>query len=262
MAVIAPSILSADFMNLGKDVRRMEKVGAQILHVDVMDGNFVPNLTIGVPVVEKLSQWTELSLDVHLMIANPEQTVDLYIDAGANYLSVHFETVIHLDQFSYYLDSIHLIIKSLKFGSERPLIFFGHSLGGFLSLYYQTQSNHFKSSYLIKPNFSIAMAPMMGLPVTKLLSIMIIFINKFLHLINFSNIGFNNHLAAFSSFIGFAGKKIINKDIRSLSLYKENIVLAINKKNKLSKKKIISIKDIKNENFILFPESKGSMNQM
>jgi len=59
--------------------------------------------------------------------------------------------------------------------------------------------------------------------------------------------------------IGFAGKKIINKDIRSLSLYKENIVLAINKKNKLSKKKIISIKDIKNENFILFPESKGSM---
>ena len=68
MAVIAPSILSADFMNLGEEVRRMEKVGAQILHVDVMDGNFVPNLTIGVPVVEKLSQWTELSLDVHLMM--------------------------------------------------------------------------------------------------------------------------------------------------------------------------------------------------
>jgi len=90
--------LSADFMNLGEEVRRMEKVGAQILHVDVMDGNFVPNLTIGVPVVEKLSQWTELSLDVHLMIANPEQTVDLYIDAGANYLSVHFETVLHLDR--------------------------------------------------------------------------------------------------------------------------------------------------------------------
>ena len=98
MAVIAPSILSADFMNLGQEVRRMEKVGAQILHVDVMDGNFVTNLTIGVPVVEKLSEWTELSLDVHLMIANPEQTVDLYIDAGANCLSVHFETVLHLDR--------------------------------------------------------------------------------------------------------------------------------------------------------------------
>lgn len=103
MTVIAPSILSADFMNLGQEVRRMEKVGAQILHVDVMDGNFVPNLTIGVPVVEKLSEWTELSLDVHLMIANPEQAVDLYIDAGANYLSVHFETVLHLDRL---LDSI------------------------------------------------------------------------------------------------------------------------------------------------------------
>ena len=103
MTVIAPSILSADFMNLGQEVRRMEKVGAQILHVDVMDGNFVPNLTIGVPVVEKLSEWTELSLDVHLMIANPEQAVDLYIDAGANYLSVHFEAVLHLDRL---LDSI------------------------------------------------------------------------------------------------------------------------------------------------------------
>ena len=98
MAIIAPSILSADFMNLGQEVRRMEKVGAQILHVDVMDGNFVPNLTIGVPVVEQLSKCTELSLDVHLMIANPEQTVDLFIDAGANYLSVHFETVLHLDR--------------------------------------------------------------------------------------------------------------------------------------------------------------------
>ncbi|MEE8162089.1 MAG: ribulose-phosphate 3-epimerase [Acidobacteriota bacterium] len=98
MAVIAPSILSADFMNLGQEVRRMEKVGAQILHVDVMDGHFVPNLTIGVPVVQTLNEWTDLSLDVHLMIANPEQMADLYIDAGADYLSVHFETVLHLDR--------------------------------------------------------------------------------------------------------------------------------------------------------------------
>ncbi len=98
MAVIAPSILSADFMNLGQEVRRMEKVGAQILHVDVMDGHFVPNLTIGVPVVQTLNEWTDLSLDVHLMIANPEQMADLYIDAGADYLSIHFETVLHLDR--------------------------------------------------------------------------------------------------------------------------------------------------------------------
>ncbi len=98
MAVIAPSILSADFMNLGQEVRRMEKVGAQILHVDVMDGHFVPNLTIGVPVVQTLNEWTDLSLDVHLMIANPEQMADLYIDAGVDYLSIHFETVLHLDR--------------------------------------------------------------------------------------------------------------------------------------------------------------------
>ena len=98
MATIAPSILSADFMNLGREVRRMEKAGAQILHVDVMDGHFVPNLTIGVPVVQTLNEWTDLSLDVHLMIANPEQMADLYLDAGADYLSVHFETVLHLDR--------------------------------------------------------------------------------------------------------------------------------------------------------------------
>jgi len=98
MAVIAPSILSADFMNLGQEVRRMEKVGAQILHVDVMDGHFVPNLTIGVPVVQTLNEWTDLSLDVNLMIANPEQMADLYVDAGADYLSIHFETVLHLDR--------------------------------------------------------------------------------------------------------------------------------------------------------------------
>ena len=98
MATIAPSILSADFMNLGGEVRRMEKAGAQILHVDVMDGHFVPNLTIGVPVVQALNGWTDLSLDVHLMIANPEQMADLYLDAGADYLSVHYETVHHLDR--------------------------------------------------------------------------------------------------------------------------------------------------------------------
>jgi len=135
------------------------------------------------------------------------------------------KTVIHLDKFSYYLDSMHLIIKSLKFGIERPLIFFGHSLGGFLSLYYQTQSNHAKLNYLIKPKFSIAMAPMMGLPVNKLLSIIIIFINKFLYLINLSNIGFNNYLAAFASFIGLAGKNVESSVSKASDYWKnkENI---------------------------------------
>lgn len=98
MAVIAPSILSADFVNLERDVRFIQEAGAQMVHVDVMDGHFAPNLTIGPPVIEALRHCTELLLDVHLMISNPEQTVQSYIDAGADYLSVHYETVTHLDR--------------------------------------------------------------------------------------------------------------------------------------------------------------------
>jgi ribulose-phosphate 3-epimerase len=98
MALIAPSILSADFLNLGQDIRKIQEAGAQILHVDVMDGHFVPNLTIGLPVVEALRKSTDLLLDVHLMISNPEQMAEAYIDAGADYLSVHYETVHHLDR--------------------------------------------------------------------------------------------------------------------------------------------------------------------
>lgn len=98
MALIAPSILSADFLNLGQDIRKIQEAGAQILHVDVMDGHFVPNLTIGLPVIEALRKSTDLLLDVHLMISNPEQMAEAYIDAGADYLSVHYETVHHLDR--------------------------------------------------------------------------------------------------------------------------------------------------------------------
>ncbi|MDA2927937.1 ribulose-phosphate 3-epimerase [Acidobacteria bacterium AH-259-G07] len=98
MALIAPSILAANFVNLERDVRAMEEAGAQILHVDVMDGHFAPNLTIGLPVIKGLKGCTSLLLDVHLMISNPEQTAEAYIDAGADYLSVHYETVNHLDR--------------------------------------------------------------------------------------------------------------------------------------------------------------------
>jgi ribulose-phosphate 3-epimerase len=98
MALIAPSILSADFANLGRDVERVEKAGARLVHVDVMDGHFVPNLTIGVPVIQALDRSTDLILDVHLMISNPEDNLEPYIEAGADYLSVHFETVVHLDR--------------------------------------------------------------------------------------------------------------------------------------------------------------------
>ncbi len=97
MALIAPSLLSADFLSLGQEVRKMQEAGAEILHVDVMDGHFVPNLTIGLPVVEVLRGSTDLLLDVHLMISNPDQMAEAYIDAGADYLSVHYEAANHLD---------------------------------------------------------------------------------------------------------------------------------------------------------------------
>lgn len=90
---IAPSILSADFMNLEQDIRMIERGGAGYVHVDVMDGHFVPNLTIGVPHVKQLSKITDLPLDVHLMIANPLEQLPWFIDAGADMLTVHAETL-------------------------------------------------------------------------------------------------------------------------------------------------------------------------
>ena len=88
---IAPSILSADFMNLERDIRTIEAGGAGYIHVDVMDGHFVPNLTIGVPHVKQLKRVTNLPLDVHLMISNPLEQLDWYLDAGADIVTVHAE---------------------------------------------------------------------------------------------------------------------------------------------------------------------------
>ena len=90
---ISPSILSADFMNLERDVRMLEEGGADFIHVDVMDGHFVPNLTMGVPVVKQLKKATRVPLDVHLMISNPLEQLDWYLDAGADLVSVHMEAL-------------------------------------------------------------------------------------------------------------------------------------------------------------------------
>jgi ribulose-phosphate 3-epimerase len=93
---IAPSILSADFTRLGDEVRALERAGADWVHVDVMDGRFVPNLTIGPPVVRALRKVTKLPLDVHLMIVEPERYVEEFAEAGADHLLVHVETSPHL----------------------------------------------------------------------------------------------------------------------------------------------------------------------
>ncbi|HEY8508906.1 MAG TPA: ribulose-phosphate 3-epimerase [Steroidobacteraceae bacterium] len=96
MIKIAPSILSADFARLADAVQQAEAGGADWIHVDCMDGRFVPNLTIGAPVVKALKKVTSLPLDVHLMIERPEQLVPAFVDAGADYLTVHVEAATHL----------------------------------------------------------------------------------------------------------------------------------------------------------------------
>ncbi|HZG71713.1 MAG TPA: ribulose-phosphate 3-epimerase [Chondromyces sp.] len=96
MVKIAPSILSADFSKLGEEIRDVEAGGADYIHVDVMDGHFVPNITIGPLVVEAIRPVTKLPLDVHLMIDNPDQYIETFAKAGADYLTVHVEACKHL----------------------------------------------------------------------------------------------------------------------------------------------------------------------
>ena len=89
--IVSPSILSADFANLEREIKLVEKAGAQWLHIDVMDGHFVPNITIGVPVVASIRKITNLCLDVHLMIENPEKYIEPFAKAGADILTFHYE---------------------------------------------------------------------------------------------------------------------------------------------------------------------------
>ncbi len=101
---LAPSILSADFSRLGEQIAEVTKAGADYIHVDVMDGHFVPNITIGSPVVASLRSRTELPLDVHLMIEQPEAHITQFADAGADIITVHVEAAKHL----------HRVVESIK----------------------------------------------------------------------------------------------------------------------------------------------------
>ncbi len=96
MTLIAPSLLSADFGKLSEEVKLAEEAGADIIHIDVMDGLFVPNITIGPLVVEAVKKSTNLPLDVHLMIVNPDKFIEQFIEAGADILTVHVEVSLHL----------------------------------------------------------------------------------------------------------------------------------------------------------------------
>jgi len=104
--LIAPSILAADFAALGDAVRMAEAGGADLVHVDVMDGHFVPNITIGVPVVRSLKRVARLPLDVHLMIEDPDRYAEAFVEAGASMLSVHLEVLPHLHRTIQYIKSL------------------------------------------------------------------------------------------------------------------------------------------------------------
>ena len=96
MVELLPSILSADFARLGEEVAAAERGGGTVIHVDVMDGHFVPNITLGPPVVKSLRKATKLPLDCHLMISNPNEFIGAFADAGADWVSVHYEACTHL----------------------------------------------------------------------------------------------------------------------------------------------------------------------
>lgn len=110
--IVSPSILSADFANLERDIKSVEKCGADWVHVDVMDGHFVPNITIGVPVVKSIKRITALPLDVHLMIEKPDFYAQAFIDAGADILTFHYEALDNDNQ-------IQQLINKIKSGSVK-----------------------------------------------------------------------------------------------------------------------------------------------
>ena len=105
MVKIAPSILSADFSKLGEDIERIDKGGADFIHIDVMDGSFVPNISFGLPVIKSIRNRTDKVFDVHLMINNPSNYIDDFVEAGADIITVHYEADKHIDRTINYIKS-------------------------------------------------------------------------------------------------------------------------------------------------------------
>jgi len=128
MIEIAPSILSADFARLGEQIASVERAGVRMLHLDVMDGHFVPNLTIGPPVVASIRKITKLNLDVHLMIEKPERHIPSFVEAGADKISVHQETCPHLDRTLHSIQELG-VQAGVVLNPMTPLSTIEHAIG-------------------------------------------------------------------------------------------------------------------------------------
>ncbi|GAA0176946.1 ribulose-phosphate 3-epimerase [Clostridium sediminicola] len=125
MVRIAPSILSADFKCLEKDVRELERNGIEVLHIDVMDGSFVPNISFGFPVISALRPITNMMFDVHLMIETPSRFIEEFVNAGADLITVHYEAEKHLDRTIDYIKSFG-IKAGISLNPATPVSFIKH----------------------------------------------------------------------------------------------------------------------------------------
>lgn len=108
MIKIAPSILAADFSKLGEQVKELEKSGADMLHIDVMDGNFVPNISYGTPIVKSIRGLTKMTFDVHLMVNEPSKYIEDFVQSGADIITVHYEADKHIDRTINYIKSFNI----------------------------------------------------------------------------------------------------------------------------------------------------------
>lgn len=106
MVMLSPSILSADFKKLGEDIKFLEKYGADLIHIDVMDGMFVPNISFGIPIMKSIKDITKLPFDVHLMIEEPSRYIEDFVNAGADIITIHYESDRHLDRTINYIKSL------------------------------------------------------------------------------------------------------------------------------------------------------------